>query len=214
MTRARPEWQWHFIGAYDLDPARPSLAAALAAPNVHFHSSVPRAMLAQYARALDVCLLPTPVTGFNLARDPLKVYEYLACYKPVAATALSQLADMPYVYLSRDADEFLQNVERAAQTPVDRAALDAYLAEQTWSKRTDALLAALAGMNPPPRKLAPPPRGAMPGASAELDRWQAFAAHLDRLSAARQAHIDELERALKQSGLASKFKRVLGLDES
>ena len=89
-TRLRPNWQWHFVGAYDLDPARPSLAATLAEPNIHFHPSVPRSTLAHYATLFDVCLLPTPVTPFNLARDPLKVYEYLACGKPVVATALEQ----------------------------------------------------------------------------------------------------------------------------
>jgi hypothetical protein len=49
LTRARPQWEWHFIGAYDLDTSRPSLAKALAAPNVHFHSSVARERLAQMA---------------------------------------------------------------------------------------------------------------------------------------------------------------------
>lgn len=209
LTRARPNWQWHFIGAYDLDPARPSLVQALAGPNVHFHSSVTRQTLARYARALDVCILPVPVTPFNLARDPLKVYEYLACHKPVVATALTQLAEMPYVWLSNNADEFLRNVECAARAEIDALTLEAYLAEQTWSKRTDALLAALAPLRRRIRSLPEPPRGAMPNAYGELDRWQAFARHLERLIQDREEHIRDLEDALAQSGVVSKLKRLL-----
>jgi glycosyltransferase involved in cell wall biosynthesis len=211
VTRARPSWQWHFIGAYDLDPARPSIAKQLDAPNVHFHSSVARAVLAQYAQAFDVCILPTPVTPFNLARDPLKVYEYLACYKPVVATNLEQLAEMPHVYRARDAKEFLSYIERAARTPADRAPLDAYLSEQTWSKRTDALLQAVARVSPRPRELPPPVRGAMPNAAQELDRAQAYAQHLERIVADREAHIRDLENALQQSSVLNKLKRTLHL---
>ncbi len=217
ITRARPDWQWHFIGAYDLDPARPSLAAQLNAPNVHFHPSVARSVLAQYAQNFDVCILPTPVTPFNLARDPLKVYEYLACDKPVVATNLEQLAGMPYVSLARDADEFLQyieraarvSIERAARVSIDRAELDAYLREQTWAKRTDALERAFETVSAHAREIPSPPRGAMPHAQNELDRAQAYAQHLERLVRDRDTHIRALQNALAQSGIASKIKRAL-----
>ncbi|MDL1895643.1 glycosyltransferase family 1 protein [Anaerolineae bacterium CFX7] len=211
ITRARPAWQFHFIGAYDLDPTRVSLTKLLDAPNVHFHPSVARAVLAQAAQNFDVCILPTPVTPFNLARDPLKVYEYLACYKPVVSTNLPQLADMPYVQLARDANEFLADIERAARAPIDRAALDAYLQEQTWTKRTAALLDALNKLPFAARAMPAPPRGAMPNADNELDRAHAYAKHLERVVQARDAHIHALENALQQSSLAQKIRRALRL---
>ncbi len=211
ITRARRHWQFHFIGAYDLDPTRVSLTKLLDAPNVHFHPSVARVVLAQYAQNFDVCILPTPVTPFNLARDPLKVYEYLACHKPVVATNLPQLADMPHVALARDAAEFLAKIERAAQMPVDAAALDAYLNEQTWAKRADVLLDALAALPFQTRELGAPPRGAMPHARDELDRAHAYAHHLERVVQDRDAHRRALENALRQSGVAQKIKRALRL---
>lgn len=210
ITHARPQWEFHFIGAYDLDPARPSLAQMLAASNVHFHNSVPRATLAQCARAFDVCLLPIPVTPFNLARDPLKVYEYLACYKPVVATNLEQLEGMPYVYLSRDADDFLSNIETAARVQINAAELDTYIQAQTWAKRADQLEQVLVTLPRTPRTLPPPPRDAISNATAELDRAQAFAAHLERLVNDREHHIQELEDALTQSSIVHKVKRALG----
>lgn len=210
ITRARPHWEFHFIGSYDLDPARPSLELKLHAPNVHFHTSVSRTTLAQCARSFDVCILPTPVTPFNLARDPLKVYEYLACYKPVVATNLEQLNEMPYVYLANDAQDFLGKVEAAARVPINAGELDVYLQEQTWVKRVDQLEGALGTLTQTARPLPTPPRGAMPGAETELDRSQAFAAHLERLVLDREAHIRELEEALAQSSIAQKVKRALG----
>ncbi len=210
VTRARPGWQFHFIGAYDLDPARPSLAQSLSAPNVHFHPSVARETLAHYARAFDVCLLPTPVTPFNLARDPLKVYEYLACCKPVVSTMLEQLDGMPYVYLARDADDFLNKIEAAAHVEINRSELDAYLQEQTWEKRADALVSALQAMPHRAHPSPPPPRGAMENAADEIDRWQAFAQHLERMVRDRENHVNELEQALAQSSIANKLKRALG----
>lgn len=209
LTRARPTWQWHFIGAHNLDPARPSIAKQLDAPNAHFHLSVAREVLARCAHAFDVCILPTPVTPFNLARDPLKVYEYLACYKPVVATQLEQLAEMPYVYLARDAHDFLQNIERAARESIDRAQLDAYLDQQTWAIRTDALLQVVERRDSHAREIPVPPRGAMPNAQNELDRWQAFARHLERIAQDREAHVRALENALAQTSAANKLKRAL-----
>lgn len=212
IARARPEWQFHFIGAYDLDPARPSIAQALSAPNVHFHPSVGRDVLAPYAQAFDVCILPTPVTPFNLARDPLKVYEYLACSKPVVSTNLEQLEGMPHVHLARDANEFLSCIERAAREPIDRTQLDAYLQEQTWTKRTDAFLAAVERLEYRARELPAPPGGAMPGAHDELDRAQAYAGHLERLVRDRNAHIHDLENALAQTSVSNKVRRTLGIE--
>lgn len=209
ITRARPQWQFHFIGAYDLDPARPLLAQTLAAPNVHFHSSVTRETLAHYARSFDVCLLPTPVTPFNLARDPLKVYEYLACHKPVVATNLEQLADMPYVYRARDTQDFLTQIEHAARVEINHAELDAYVREQTWTKRTDQLVKTFNELPPSAHALPPAPSGAMPNAHKELDRWQAYAQHLERLAQDREIHVRALENALAQSSVANKLKRVL-----
>ncbi len=204
LAQARPAWEIHLIGPYD-----ESVQRALNIANIHFHGQVPRARLRAYADQFDVCLLPLPNDAFNQARDPLKVYEYLACHKPVVATHQPQLAELPGVYLSRDADEFIAQVERAAREPLDTAQLDEFLAQQTWTTRVDALLHAL---NETPRRAttdAQPPRGAMPGAEHEPERWRAYAQHLEKLVAAREAQVADLERALAESGVLNRLKRVV-----
>jgi glycosyltransferase involved in cell wall biosynthesis len=204
LARARPTWQVHLLGPFDEVVAR-----SLNFPNVHFQGKVARSQLRAYADQFDACILPAPDDAFNRARDPLKVYEYLACGKPVVATNQPQLAGMVGVYLSRDADEFIANVERVAREPLDPARLSAFLEGQTWGRRVDTLLHALEMSPHQPRSLGRPPHGAMPGAENDRERWQAYAQHLERLVADREAHIADLEQALAQSGLRARLKRLL-----
>lgn len=205
LARSRPSWQIHLLGPLD-----DAVARSLNLPNIHFHGQVPRRQLRAYADQFDACLLPAPDDAFNRARDPLKVYEYLACEKPVVATNQPQLAGMVGVYLSRDAEEFIANVERAAREPLDGVRLSEFLAGQTWTRRVDTLLDLLETSPNEPHAFGPPPRGAMSGAENDRERWQAYARHLERLVADREAHIADLERALTQSGLRARLKRLLG----
>jgi len=121
-------------------------------------------------------------------------------------------------------------VEWASCFELDQARIEIFLQEQTWAKRTDQLLDAVtlrqsnhpatgpacashlpaqAGADRLARALPPPPRGAMPDAPTDLERWRAFARHLERLAQDRQAHVRELEQALEQSSLVNKVKRML-----
>ncbi len=141
LAQARPQWNVHLLGAPDPEPHRPSIAARLKEfPNVVFHGAVPHDELPRYAAAFDVCLAPFPDNAFSRGRDPIKIYEYLAARKPVAASYTPQLADMPNVLVAYSPAEFVGAVERAARAPIDENALDAFLAQQTWRARADALL--------------------------------------------------------------------------
>jgi hypothetical protein len=51
----------------------------------------------------------------------------------------------------------------------------------------------------------------MPNASNELDRWQAYSKHLERLIADRENHVAGLEKALVDSALVAKLGRAFGV---
>lgn len=204
LAKLRPAWEIHLLGPYD-----DSIKRELNFPNIHWHGKIKREQISAYAVQFDVCLLPVPDDAFNRARDPLKVYEYLACGKPVVATNQTQLTGMVGVYLSRDIAEFIANVERAAREPLDAARLSEFLAGQTWSARVDSLLQALETAPHQPSPAGPPPHGAVPGAENDLERWQAYAQHLEQLVADREDHVVKLEQALAQSGLRPRLKRIL-----
>jgi glycosyltransferase involved in cell wall biosynthesis len=204
VARTRPSWQIHLLGPFD-----DAVARSLIFPNLHFHGKVARTQLRAYADQFDVCLLPVPDDAFNRARDPLKVYEYLACARPVVATDQPQLAGMVGVYLSREADEFIANVERAAREPLDPARLSEFLARQTWATRVDTLLQALEQSPREPRPMRKPPQGAMEGAENDVERWQAYARHLEKMIDDRDAHVRDLEEALAQSGLRAGLRWLI-----
>jgi glycosyltransferase involved in cell wall biosynthesis len=206
VAQSRPDWQIDMIGPYDADSLAPPIAPGLSMhPNIHLLGRRPHASLAQHLALLDVCLLPSPVDRFNLGRDPVKIYEYLAGYRPVVATNLTQLARMPYVYLARDRAEFVAKVEEAAATPVDHAAVDRFLAEQTWACRVDALLENISRVTPRTTisPFVPPPPHTAP------DALRAYIAALERLIAQRTAHVHQLEEILAETGVGPGLRRIV-----
>ncbi len=149
LARARPQWTIELIGPIDVDSNLPRVEERLrAVSNVKLLGRVAHEELPRYLERFNVALIPFPDNAFNRARDPLKVYEYLSGYKPVVATHLPQLANMPYVYLADSPQEFLQAVERAANISIDRSVIDAYLKNCTWRARVDELLVRLQEISP------------------------------------------------------------------
>ncbi len=151
LARERPQWTIQLIGPVDQDSALPRVGERLRAlPNVQLVGAVAHDQLPSYLETFDVALVPFPENAFNRARDPLKVFEYLAGCKPVVAAHTPQLAGMPYVLLADSPQDYLAAVERALTFHVDSEQVRAYLANCTWAARLDRLLACLAQIVPAP----------------------------------------------------------------
>ncbi len=204
IARERPQWQIDLIGPCDTDPLAPPVAPRLQAySNIHLLGRQPHAALAQHLAGFDVCLLPSPVDRFNRGRDPVKLYEYLAGYRPVVVTDLPQLVWMPYVYLAHHPAEFVTRVEEAVAAPIDHAVVDRFLADQTWACRVDALLGAIA-QNPPRASIAPftPPAPKSSQAAA-----QAYIAHLEHLLDERTRLVGRMHDAMANAGVRPALRR-------
>lgn len=63
-----------------------ALGQLRALPNVKFVGARPVDEVPRYVAACDVCLLPYRIIEWTKHIDSLKLYEYLACAKPVVAT--------------------------------------------------------------------------------------------------------------------------------
>jgi glycosyltransferase involved in cell wall biosynthesis len=64
-----------------------SLAHALRPQdNVKFVGEVPWDLVPQYIGAFDICIIPFTRRHFYKDNSPLKLYEYMACAKPIVAT--------------------------------------------------------------------------------------------------------------------------------
>ncbi len=121
-ARARPEWNFVFIGA---EKPGADLAALRALPNVHFLGLKPHEELPRYLSRFDVCLNLFAPSELSKDVSPLKFYEYLATGKPIISTPQPEqvLRYAPLLHIARTAAEFLSACEAAlADTDPARAA--------------------------------------------------------------------------------------------
>ncbi len=210
IAQARPRWTIHLLGALDPESHRPSIAARLKKfPNIFFHGAIAHADLPLYAAAFDVCLAPFPDNAFTRGRDPIKVYEYLAAHRPVAASYTPQLAALPYTFVAQSAQEFIGAIEHAARAQMDSRALDEFLAQQTWDTRADALL-----------KILCENKNSKTGieneilhtfANPDTDAVMRYARALEQELEQVQAWAHELERNAQTRGMWARIKRRANL---
>jgi glycosyltransferase involved in cell wall biosynthesis len=134
-ARARPEWNWIFIGNKSRGLEIESL------PNVHFLPPVSYQDLPSYAAGFDVCVLPwnteVPFTSYGSA---IKVREYLASGKPVVISPLPEYESMSGVLrIGRSREQFLQLVAEALREEETELALARQNAvrDGTWDARAE-----------------------------------------------------------------------------
>jgi hypothetical protein len=90
-----------------------------------------------------VAIIPWKISPITQATSPLKVFEYLAMGVPVVAPDLNPLRKIPYVFLSQGEEQFLENIQRAADCAIDEKILDSFLQENSWKARIDDLMEAV-----------------------------------------------------------------------
>lgn len=113
-------------------------------PNVVVRPPVGRAEVVALVAAADACLIAHVRTPLTEGMSPLKLYEYLAGGRPVAATALPGVIHVghPRVALAGEGDELVTAVQRAlAIGPADEAERLSFVAANTWRSRHDQMLA-------------------------------------------------------------------------
>lgn len=128
-ARKLPDWTFVMIGRASVDV---SVLAKL--PNVRLVPAMPHAALAAWSQHWSVSLLPFRRTRQIEASNPLKLREYLAAGRPVAATHLFPAAEPYSAHLHVDAD--LAAAIRAADADARSAfARRALVAGETWDAR-------------------------------------------------------------------------------
>lgn len=140
-ARAMPEASFVMIG-----PEAVPQQALSALPNVHRVGPRPYAELPAWLAGAKACLLPYRMSERTVARDPIKLYEYLASGRPVAACPHPRAKEFaPYVEVSDGTPQgFAQACMRAAGHPPDRLAAQQTVARQhTYSNRVARLEALL-----------------------------------------------------------------------
>ncbi len=112
-------------------------------PNVYFLGPKRFEEIPAYIHHSDVCVIPHKIDAFTRSMNPLKIYEYLACGKPVVSTPVAGVEPFkPYITLADDPAAFSQAIRRAVsenssslEEERKRAAL-----EHSWDKRVDTVI--------------------------------------------------------------------------
>jgi teichuronic acid biosynthesis glycosyltransferase TuaH len=128
-------------------------------PNVHFHPRVPRVRVPELVGSADVGIVPHHATRLTQAMSPLKIYEYLAAGRPVAATALDPIRAIDdRVVLVRSSDAFPSGVAEAmALGPAAEERRRAFIEANSWDRRVEALVELALGSVDPRASSNPPP---------------------------------------------------------
>jgi glycosyltransferase involved in cell wall biosynthesis len=141
IARARPEWTVLLIGHAAVD-----VAALKGLPNVVFAGVRPYAELPNWAKAIDVCILPYIQTSLVLQSSPLKLREYLAAGKPIVSVPLPETALLgKAVETATDGPGFVRAIEAAlaADSPELVALRQQAIAGNTWDAVVENALAKL-----------------------------------------------------------------------
>jgi len=108
------------------------------APNVKFLGHQPYDKLPAYLYYSNICLIPFKMNRTTLATNPIKMYEYLATGKPVVATNLPEVKDVPNVFIGQNTTSFIEQVKEllASSGQInDQLKVDEWLFSQSWQKR-------------------------------------------------------------------------------
>lgn len=110
------------------------------AHNIVAAGAQPQERVPAYLSAADVAIIPFVRTRLTAAVSPLKAFEYLAMQRPVVATRLPELEDVPGITLADDRASFIAAVRAVATRPFPRRDVNEYLTAHTWQARAQRLL--------------------------------------------------------------------------
>lgn len=110
--------------------------------NVRIEPPVGRAEVASIIHAAEVCILPHLHNRLTTAMSPLKLYEYLAVGRPVAASDLPPVRIVdPRIVLVPEGHSFADGVQEAiVRGPLAEDDRLAFIEANSWSRRHQQIL--------------------------------------------------------------------------
>lgn len=92
--------------------------------------------LPQYLHFFDTTIIPfVSLKQVTDSGHPVKVYESLAAGKPVVSINIKEMIGFPYVYLSKNYEEFLENLDLSLSVTPNFNEIDEFLEQNTWEAR-------------------------------------------------------------------------------
>jgi glycosyltransferase involved in cell wall biosynthesis len=152
VARQRPDWSLVIVGGISFQDAqkRRDFDRLCGLPNVHHVGLRPRTEMPAWIAGLDACLMCFDLATWGPSKQPLKMYEYLACGMPVVSSdiaAAQELGDLIARAAARD--EWVPMIERVlaqnGPAQVDRRV--AFARANSWDQRIAELEGILLGIS-------------------------------------------------------------------
>ena len=138
LARARPTWQFVFIGSAHLDQTILRLDRHA---NVHFVGVKPYEEAKRFIRHFDVALIPHLDNDMTRSMNPLKAFVYCAEGIPVVSTPIANMDELgDLITVAKGVDGFLDAIEDALATGRREPDLEV-LAPHSWERRVEQVLA-------------------------------------------------------------------------
>lgn len=142
IAATHPEWSLVLVGPDELGDDRTEFAALLACANVHYLGLKPVDEVPYYISCCDVCVMPDYPDERSADIDSLKLYEYLACGRPVVSTDLPSVHRFrPFVRIAGGRAEFVQHLVEALRDE-NAAGVEqrmAFVEAHSWARRVERL---------------------------------------------------------------------------
>jgi len=111
--------------------------------NVHFLGRKSYEEAPMYIQQFDVAIVPHKTDDFSKSTNPMKIFDYLACGKPVVSTISANLdifGDL--IYATNDYAEFNHYLSQALDEDktINTEKRLNFIKEHGWNKRTDKML--------------------------------------------------------------------------
>ena len=102
--------------------------------NIHLLGYKPYQEAPEYIQQFDVALIPHKPSPFVTSTNPMKLYEYLACGKPVVATAGAGVdAFKDLIYIASDKEDFHRKIFHALEEDTEELRRDRMASVQHYS---------------------------------------------------------------------------------
>ena len=141
VARARPDWQFVFVGSAHFDQ---SVLRLDDLANVHFVGVKPYDEAQRFVAHFDVGLIPHVDNEMTRSMNPLKAYVYVAAGVPVVSTPIANLDELSdlggLITIANGPDEFVAAIEAALRSGMNAPDRDA-LAPSSWPARVEAVMA-------------------------------------------------------------------------
>jgi glycosyltransferase involved in cell wall biosynthesis len=113
-ARRRPDWSVVVVGPVENSGDAGFRVALGDLPNIYYLGGKPVTEVPYYMKACDVALLPYLQNPATAQLDSIKLYEYLACGKPVVSSDIPSARQFPqFVRTAHGPSEFVEAIEVA-----------------------------------------------------------------------------------------------------